>query len=794
MRTFTLSILCMMMTAVAISQDYTQTIRGRVTDADTRQSLPGAGVMLVQGDSLIKSVTTDMEGYYRMEQVPVGRVHVRVVMIGFKTREFPNLELSTAKELVLDVEMEESVMELDEVKVNAGKNGEVLNDMATVSIRSFSVEESQRFAGARNDVARMASNFAGVNTANDATNDIVVRGNSPQGILWRLEEIDIFNPNHFGAAGATGGPVSMLNNNNLRSSDFLTGAFPAMYGNATSGVFDLRMRNGNNQKHEFLGQIGFNGFELGAEGPLSREKRSSYMVNYRYSALGLMQDLGLNPGTGTGVPYYQDVSFKLNFPETKLGHIAVFGLAGKNSIAFKNSDTPVDELEDDFYTDGDQDLTNANHMAVVGLSQLSTWGDKTYSKLILSTQLSNNSVEIDSLAGDERIPVARYRADNDLYKVSGHFYINHKANARNKFRTGVMADHLVIDYLDSLRVNPVEFQTLTDVSGSTNLMRGYVQWKHLFSDDLILSSGLYSQYFALNDQVSLEPRLGLEWKFSDRQSVTFGAGVHNRLSTLDVYFRETPVNGEQVRTNKDLGFTRSTHGVLGYQHDLGHSIDFKVETYVQFIDRAPVERHPSTYSMLNAGTFDAEVRDSITAEGTGRNYGLDITVQQRMRNGNYFILNASLYNSKYRGSDDVLRNTAFNGNYLVNGVVGKEINLTGEDSEGKNKKLLTIDTKATLAGGLRYTAVDLEASRKIGRTVLNEEKPYNKQFKPYFRWDVRIGYKVVYKKFTQEWAFDIQNVTDTQNAYAATYDWRTGRENISYQLGVFPMMQYRITF
>lgn len=330
------------------SQDYTGVIRGKIIDEDTRRPLPGVNVAVKNGGDF-KGSSTDLDGNYRIENVPIGRVNMQVSFMGYNARTFSNLELTAGKELVVHVELTESVTQLEAVEVTAGEAGELNNEAAVVSARSFSVEESMRFAGARNDVARMAGNFAGVNTANDAVNDIVVRGNSPNGILWRLEDVDIFNPNHFGGAGATGGPVSMLNNNVLRNSDFFTGAFPSMYGNANAGVFDLKMRSGNNEKHEFLGQIGFNGFELGAEGPINREKGSSYLMNYRYSALGLMDNIGFEVGTGTGVPYYQDLSFKFDFPQSKLGRVSVFGLAGKNSIEFLNSKFSLDEIGDDFF-------------------------------------------------------------------------------------------------------------------------------------------------------------------------------------------------------------------------------------------------------------------------------------------------------------------------------------------------------------------------------------------------------------------------------------------------------------
>ncbi len=790
-RFLTLFFICSV--AILFAQDYTQTIRGTVTDQDTKQPLIGANVVVVDAESFT-GTTTDVEGDFRLEAIPVGRVSLRFSFIGYKPVVLQNLDLTTGKELILEVEMSESVNQLNEVVVTAGEGGNrVLNEMTTVSARSFSVEESQRFAGARNDVSRMASNFAGVNTANDAVNDIVVRGNSPLGVLWRLEGIDIFNPNHFGAAGVTGGPVSMLNNNTLANSDFLTGAFPAMYGNATSGVFDLQMRSGNNEQHEFMGQVGFNGFEFGAEGPINREKGSSYLVNYRYSVLGLMDEIGLNPGTGVGVPRYQDLSLHLDFPDTKIGHLSVFAIGGQNSIDFKNSGTPVDELEDDFYTDGDEDLYNSNYMGVAGVSQTLMWNDQTYSKLILSAQIAQNNVDIDSLAEEARTPTPQYRSANRQEKVSGHFYVNHKRNAANIFRAGLMADINRVDLQDSIyRASESGFRTLTDEQGTASLLRAYAQWKHSFTDELVLNTGVYSQHFALNGSTSFEPRAGISWELKPRHTLSAAYGLHNQLAPLGVYFRKTFLNGEYIQTNTDLNFQRSQHVVLGYEYRFQNGLEIKAETYLQSIDRVPVEASPSSYSLLNSGSFGTEIRDSLQNDGSGVNYGIDITFQKPISRGNYFIVNASLYDSKYTGSDGVERNTAFNGNFLLNAVAGKEWQLSGGDS--KNKKTLNADIKLTTAGGQRYSDIDIAESREAQNTVLDDSNPYSNQFKTYFRADIRIGYKVHFKKLTQEWAIDIQNVTNNDNPLAVTYDWRTGTERIINQLGIFPLMQYRITF
>lgn len=310
---------------------YTQTVRGTVVDVASKSPIVGAHVVVVNTEPLLGTVT-DSEGEFKLEGVTVGKHEISVGFMGYQPVRLRNLLVKSGKELVLNIELEELVVTTEEIVVKAySRKDKARNEMATVSARSFTVEETERYAGTWLDPSRMAANYAGVMAVGDQRNDIIIRGNSPLGLLWQLEGINIPNPNHFGTLGTTGGPISILNNNLLDNSDFFTSAFPAEYGNALSGVFDLKMRNGNNQKREYVAQAGMNGFELGAEGPFSKNSKASYLLNYRYSTLAIFDALGISFGV-SGVPQYQDISFKINVPGTKLGRFTFFGVGGTSYI------------------------------------------------------------------------------------------------------------------------------------------------------------------------------------------------------------------------------------------------------------------------------------------------------------------------------------------------------------------------------------------------------------------------------------------------------------------------------
>ena len=789
-----LSFLCtVLMTSLVMAQSPTQSIRGQIKDKQTLMPLIGATVKIT-GTSL--GTVTDEEGRFQIAHVEVGRVSLEVSYLGYAPVYLDQLMLSSGKELLLDIEMEEQVLEAEEVVVVAEDDKiNTNNDMTTVSARQFTVEESQRYAGARNDPARMASGFAGVQGTNDAVNDIVIRGNSPVGVLYRLEGIDIPNPNHFGDYSSTGGPVSMLNNNVLANSDFLTGAFPADYGNAMSGVFDLKLRNGNDQKYEFLGQIGFNGVEFGAEGPISRSNKSSFLANYRYSTLGVFNALGIDFGTGTAIPYYQDLSFKLNFPSEKIGRITVFGLGGTGHIDLIES-TRNPEEDENLYNQDPQDIRNEYSTGIIGISHTYLFNNSTYGKLIVAGSMTHNETDVDSFDVVIREPADNYNSNQNTTRLQLNYFVNKKFNAKHTVRTGVLLSQSHYRVADSLYSNEQQrFVTLTSFDGNAFIAQPYALWQFRPNDRFTFNSGIHVVYLALNDHYSVEPRWGVRYMINEKQSLSLGYGLHGLMPQPMALFRseDTP-EGDIVRPNENLEFTKSHQFVLGYDYNLTPSMRIKAETYYQYIYGAATEVTPSSYSLLNYGSFNFYLPDSLNNEGTGRNYGVELTAEHFLNKGFYFLGTASLFDSKYKGSDGILRNTAFNTHFIYNIIAGKDFELNKGRANAKRKTVLALDIKFTHSGGRLYTPVDYEESAANGRLEYIDSLAYSLKYPDYLRLDARAAFRMNGKKITQEWALDVQNVTNRKNPLTQDYVESTGEIRTIYQLGIFPVVQYRIEF
>ncbi len=781
--------LCLFFLSLFAFAQNTQTIRGKVIDQQSETPLPGVNVITTSG----QGTTTDFDGYYALTNVPVGRISLNFSFIGYAPVTLSNLELSASKELIINTALRESTEQLQEVTVTATDKARTNNELVSVSGRSFSVEETQRFAGSVQDVSRMASNFAGVQRSNDAQNDIVIRGNSPIGLIWRLEGIDIPNPNHFGGFGATGGPVSMLNNNVLANSDFLTAAFPSNYGDGISGVFDLKLRNGNYEKHEFLGQVGWNGFEAGAEGPISRENKSSYLINYRYSTLGVISALGVEFGTGTAVPYYQDINMKLNFPSRKIGNIQIFALGGISSIDFLESENEEGE-DGGFYGDNNRDLRNRVNTGVIGASHQYFYGKNTYSKVILSATATENIVTIDTLNFDRTLISPRYGQNFTQSNVQAHAFVNHKFSPRHVLRGGAFVTRKLYNLQDSVyRKSFNRFVDITNQDDADMLYQPYANYQYRPTANWEFNFGLHSMILASNQNYSIEPRLGGKYQIDAKKSINFGYGYHSQIPNAPILYNQITLNnGNVLKLNEDLDFTRSQHFVIGYDQMMKYRLHFKTEAYYQYITNAIVETKPTSFSSLNAGGFNTNAPDSVKNGGLGYNYGLDLTLEKFMDKGFYFLTTLSLYESQYQGSDNIWRNTAFNGNYVYNLLGGKEFVLSKKESKRRNT--LTVDAKITTAGGQRYTPIDLASSIAADEERYDNSEAFSAQFDPYFRADIRVGFKMSGKKLTQEFALDIQNVSNNQNPFRQSYNSDTQEVETTYQLGLFPMVLYRVTF
>lgn len=760
----------------------TQAIIGQIIDKQSEYPLIGASITIIDSNPLLGTVT-DIDGRFRIEGVSIGRYNLQIEYLGYEAITIPNIVVHSAKETVVNAQMEESLVQLSEVVVSANNTtkGHVTNQLATVSARSISVEEASRFSGSFGDPARMAQNYAGVSGASDDRNDIIIRGNSPLGVLWRMEGIDIPNPSHFSALGSTGGPISMLNINNLSNSDFFTSAWSADYGNALSGVFDIKLRNGNRNKREYLGQIGFNGFEIGAEGPFKKGKKSSYLANFRYSTLGVFKAAGIDFGLGDAVPEYQDLTFKMNFPTEHSGVFTLWGVGGVSDIHIAPK-VEKDGNKEIFAYDA-TDITFGSNTGIIGASNTYFWNKKTYSKITVVASSAQTIGTIDSIAFDST-HINFYNFKHRQTKYSAHLKLNKKLTTRHTLTSGIIYDYIDLFIEDSTLYAPGIFSLTKGIDGGSSLVQAYANWQYRANENTTFNIGLHDQYYTQNQTHSLEPRFGLKYQSTPKSTFTLGAGFHSQMQPAVTYFTQDDNHNE---TNKDLDFSKAFHAVLGHEFLFARNMRLKSEVYYQYLYSIPVDNYPSPYSIQNGGAdFIIPDAPNLVNDGTGQNYGLELTLEKFFSKGYYFLATASLFDSKYKGSDGIQRNSLFNSSYVFNGLAGKEFNI--------KKNQLSFDTKITYSGGRRYTPIDLEASAIAHEEILDLDHVFEEQYDPYFKIDFKISFKQNRKSIAQEWSLDLTNLTNHQNIFQRTYNVKSNKINTTYQRGFFPNILYKIYF
>jgi hypothetical protein len=781
----TLTFIFTLFAALLFAQN-AQTIRGVLLDKQSETPLIGATVQVVGSQPLIGAVS-DENGEYVLKNVPLGRQQIMISYIGYNTATIPNVVVNAGKEVVLNVNLEETVTKLAEVVIKGDvPKDRSINELATISARQFNVEEVQRFSGGRNDVSRLAMNFAGVAVANDSRNDIVIRGNSPTGLLWRLEGIPIPNPNHFSTFGTTGGPVSALNPNMIRNSDFLTSAFPAEYGNANAGVFDIGFRNGNKEKYEFTAQLAaFSGFEAMVEGPI-RDKKGSVLFAYRHSFVELAHAAGLNIGTKS-VPAYKDFSFNVDFGQTKFGRFNLFGIGAVSNVDFLGKDLS----EQDFFAEKNQDAYAKSRLGIVGLKHNYLINNSSYIKTSISASNAGNKYdEYKDRDGELKKHVTDVSDFTTAYRLTSTY--NKKYNAKWALRTGIVFQNLNVDSKTRAYDFTNTWQQFRNFDDGVNLTELFAQTQYKPSDKITIVSGLHGQYLDLSKQAVVEPRVAFNYHVTPRQTVNFGYGLHHQITPMNLLFYErTMSDGTINKQNAALDFSRSQHFVLGYDVKPSNDWHAKVELYTQLLQKVPVDVVTNSFSVLNVGADFSYYTNLLENKGTGLNYGTELTVEKFFSQGWYMLATTSLFKSTYKGSDGIERNTAFAGNYVANALIGKEFKF------GKNRQnAFTLDTRLTTAGGRPYTPIDVVASKFAGREIYDNTKAFSERYDAYFRWDFKIGYTLNSKKrkVTQQFFLDFQNVTNHKNIFQKRYSFERNELYNVYQIGFLPDLLWRFQF
>jgi hypothetical protein len=773
----------------AAAQAPVQVIKGIVCDKETRTPLAGANI-IVQGSNPLNGTASDSAGRFRLKS-SVGRVSLIISYTGYEDLKVNDILVATGKEVELTVELREKIQTTGEIFITASADKQSsVNQMASISTSTVRTDDALRYAGGFYDPSRIVNGFAGVLTANsDESNDIVIRGNSSRGLLWRLEGIEIPNPNHFGdGQGGSGGAYSAITTNVISAFDFFTGAFPSEYGNAVSGVMDLNLRKGNTDKYEVAFQTGMIGLEAAAEGPLPGGRGSSFLVNARYVNFGILSRLNLiDLGNTNYAPRSRDMVCNLSFPGRKSGSFNAFGFFGSSALGRLASRDKTSWTSDD---DRWEEMENQS-ASVAGIKHLYVLKDeKGYIRTVAAfTGFSERYGEgfVDS-------SFVRNESYHHCYTYpSFRFstFLNSRINARDIIRTGLNVSFLGADMVQWRRHSSGKTESLVEPRGFGILYQAFAQVKNRFSGKFEINSGFHTILFSVNKDLSIEPRLGIKWQFLPGKYFNAGAGLHSRIESFPVYFNRIPAaQGKYATLNEDLGLMKSFQYVAGVDMMLSKDLRFRAEVYYQqLLDVPVIDKKTSTYSSIN--TSEELPSSDLTNKGSGFNKGLEFTLDKSFSNKYYALITLSLFDSRYRAGNMQWYNTYYNARIAGNILAGKDFII------GRNgRNIIGVNTKTFFRGGYRYTPPDYEQSELAGRVIYITSQTYGSQLPAFIRVDAGISYRRNNPGYSWIVMADIQNVTGRKNVFRKKFSWSDNSVIVSniYSLGAVPVLNFRIEF
>lgn len=755
------SLILVFISSFAYGQSY-QNVRGTIKESFTERVIEGVIVKLLVDNSTYKQTVSDAKGNFIFTDVQIGFYDILYTHISYKSFIQPSITVTVSKETVLNTVMESRAKELEEVEVNFDKErGIPNNEMANSSVFSIHPNDARRLAGGLDDPIRVTGTLPGVTAAtNFSANFVSIRGNSPRSLKYQMEGVELPNPTHFARIGSSGGTFTIFSMQLMDKSDFYTGAFSAQFGDALGGVFDVKFKKGNSKQHEMTFQIGSLGVEFGSEGPLSKKNNSSYVLNYRYATVGLAR-IG-NPSQ----PTYQDLAFNIDIPlaksKGKLQFFAIAGTSDRTRSALKDSSEWKESLDR-------TTLYLASTTATMGGVYKKYIGSKSVLKATVVGSYSKQSDNKDYVQNDFSI-INQKINEYTSTPITGALSFKHKFGIKHSNITGLSYNTTGHNWkAEKYSFNQNKQIVLMDGTGRSDILKAYTQSKFSLTEKFNILAGVHFLKYNVTNQQTVEPRLSLNYQLNSKHSLSLSSGMHSQVENYATYlYEETDLNGDVINPNKNLGLSKAIHYILGYRGKVFTNHRLRIEAYFQQLYDVPVDS--LTFSTINIEEL-SDLR-TLTNSGTGQNYGVDVGFERYTDNGLYYIFNSSVWRSLYKAGDGVQRSSAFDNNYNLRFIVGKEYKLRAS----KNKKgidryrAFSWNGSLNILGGQTYTPLDFANSKIEQETIYDESLAYTEKGKTLLFLDFNFSYTINKKKRKTVWAIQVKNLLNNGNALYREYD------------------------
>jgi hypothetical protein len=733
-------------------------VAGQVSD-ENGESLLGATVVLLEGDKVLNGTITDAEGKFSLSVRLPKQCTLSVSYVGYAD-EALRIDSADSRTDLANIKIKMSAVDISicivDVEVGRYNEQEFMPNLA----QPITIEDVRKLPATFFDPARLAQSFAGVANNNDQANGISIRGNSPSHYKWYLEGVEILNPNHTSNAGTfsdrpsqNAGGVNVLSAQLLSKSYLYKSIYPSTFQNALSGIMAMSMRNGDQAERKHFVQAGLIGLEASSEGPIKKgANKGSYLFNYRYSTVGLLSQLGLDFG-GEEIDF-QDLAFNFSFP-VKQGMLKIFGVGGLSNNVFTAPENDQDREEE-------KDTNNidfSGDTGIVGVNFDSYVGKKNRLN-ITSVVSATNALRSSTSIGSPSVLLSDDQDQSTLWST--------KASLAKRLRRGSWTNGLYANF------QQYKISSQGETAIFVPAMEDHISRVGAFSEvDMSLTKtvnlhaglNIGVQHTPVNEaEVLVEPRVSLTKRFMQGQRVQLSSGLYSQSRDPRTY---QSLNKDLLRIDNISSWQNSVAYVLQQS-----KFTWRIETYYQALYDMPLD--------LNTRLPETTLYD-------GRNYGLEASVRYNdTKTGLMMWLNGTLYHSEFE-QDGEWRSTRYDGRYIFNTVLGKEWTKSETKVHG-------VHLRVNVLGGFRETPIDIIASEEAGITVFDETQLFADRQEDYLRVDLSIYRKVEHSKFTSTISLDIQNLTNRENESFAYYDTFLGEVVRRNQLGLLPILNYRLQF